>query len=187
MIPASLPNIITLSRILLSPFMLLFPAFSWQFFLIYGMCGLSDLVDGFLARHFNLMTEHGARLDSTADAVFFLVLLIKLFSVLTVAPWMPLWVILIVGVKVLTLLIGFVRFQALAFIHTRLNKLSGLLFFLLPLGFMIVHEATLIILMLVVASFASLEEMCIVLLTQKLDQNQKSLMHSGRKGEASVK
>ncbi len=169
MIPASLPNIITLSRILLSPLMLLFPAFSWQFFLIYGMCGLSDLG------------------DSTADAVFFLVLLIKLFSVLTVTPWMPLWVILIVGVKVLTLLVGFVRFQALAFIHTRLNKLSGLLFFLLPLGFMIVHEATLIILMLVVASFASLEEMCIVLLTQNLDQNQKSLMHSGRKGEASVK
>ena len=65
----NIPNLITLGRILLVP-IIVWAIGSGQLtiaFLLFLVAGLSDAVDGFLAKHFNMQTELGALLDPIAD------------------------------------------------------------------------------------------------------------------------
>ena len=59
-------NIITSCRILLSGAMLLFPVFSYGFYITYVFCGISDMLDGVVARKTNNTDEFGAKLDPIA-------------------------------------------------------------------------------------------------------------------------
>src|SRR3979490_749327 len=65
----SIPNIITLGRILLVPFIVWAIASSQMeiAFAIFVIAGVSDAVDGFLAKRFNMASELGALLDPLAD------------------------------------------------------------------------------------------------------------------------
>ena len=65
-----LANIITGSRILCSIWMLFPPVFSRQFYILYLLCGFTDMIDGTVARKTNSVTAFGSRLDSVADFVF---------------------------------------------------------------------------------------------------------------------
>lgn len=59
-----LPNTITLLRILLSTVLIFLIDQPIMFFLIYFSAGITDMLDGFIARRFQVMSEFGARLDS---------------------------------------------------------------------------------------------------------------------------
>ena len=63
-------NIITGFRILCSILLMFFPVFSAQFYITYLLCGVSDMVDGTVARKTNSISEFGARFDTVADFVF---------------------------------------------------------------------------------------------------------------------
>jgi CDP-diacylglycerol--glycerol-3-phosphate 3-phosphatidyltransferase len=66
-------NIITCFRILVSFALLFFPVHSVPFNLLYLTAGISDMVDGMVARRTNNATEFGARLDTAADFVFVII------------------------------------------------------------------------------------------------------------------
>ena len=59
-----IPNIITAVRILGTLFLLWAKLPSLYFFVIYSICGFSDVLDGWLARKTKTTSEFGARLDS---------------------------------------------------------------------------------------------------------------------------
>ena len=63
-------NIITISRILSSIYLLLSPVFCISFYIVYLFCGITDMVDGTIARKTKSVSELGARLDTVADSVF---------------------------------------------------------------------------------------------------------------------
>ena len=71
------PNWITLGRIVLTPFII--PLFGWEYttaaFILFVFLGLTDLADGFLARHFHQTSFVGAVLDPFADKVFIWIVL----------------------------------------------------------------------------------------------------------------
>lgn len=73
------PNIITLSRVLLSLTLLLLYDRPWLFFMVYLIAGMSDMLDGYLARVYDVQSTLGATLDTIADLCLFLVCLIVLF------------------------------------------------------------------------------------------------------------
>ena len=83
-------NIITGSRIVLSLPLLLIPLTSAWFCVIYLLCGLSDMIDGTVARRTNSESEFGARLDTVSDFVFMSVALIKFVPHLHIPVW--LWI-----------------------------------------------------------------------------------------------
>ncbi len=70
-------NIITSSRIVLSLPLIFMPLTSPWFYALYLLCGLSDMIDGVVARKTNSASEFGARLDTLSDFVFMTVALIK--------------------------------------------------------------------------------------------------------------
>ena len=63
-------NVITGLRILVSAVLLFCPVFSPIFYVLYLIAGLSDMVDGVIARKTNSVSEFGSRLDGVADFVF---------------------------------------------------------------------------------------------------------------------
>ena len=75
-------NAITGLRILTSLALLFCPMFSPIFYALYMIAGLSDMVDGIIARKANSVSEFGSRFDSIADFVFMTVCLIKILPVM---------------------------------------------------------------------------------------------------------
>ncbi|MFG1422933.1 CDP-alcohol phosphatidyltransferase family protein [Roseixanthobacter liquoris] len=108
----SLPNIITLARILLVPILV------WSIaagelelaFWLFVLAGASDAVDGFLAKRFHMQTELGAYLDPLADKA----LLISIYVSLAVVGLIPRWVaiavvtrdVMIIGAILLSVLLA---------------------------------------------------------------------------------
>ena len=134
MIRKNLANIITAIR-LIGAFSLMSATIQTPEFLItYTICGITDVLDGFVARRFNCISEFGSKLDSAADLVFYSVMMYKIWPVLLeTLPnflWTCIWTI--VGIRIACYVYVALRFHQLASEHTILNKISGLLFFLLP-------------------------------------------------------
>ena len=125
-------NIITGSRIVLSLPLLFIPLTSAWFYALYLLCGLSDMIDGTVARRTSSASEFGARLDTVSDFVFMTVALIKFVPHLHITVWLWKWIGIIAMIKLGNAACGFVRTKKLISPHTVLNKVTGLLLFLLP-------------------------------------------------------
>ena len=126
-------NIITGSRIVFSLSLLFIPLTSAWFYALYLLCGLSDMIDGTVARRTSSASEFGARLDTVSDFVFLSVALIKFVPHLHIPVWLWIWIGIIALIKLGNVVWGFIRTKKLISPHTVLNKITGLLLFLMPL------------------------------------------------------
>ena len=125
-------NIITGSRIVFSLSLLFIPLSSAWFYVLYLFCGLSDMIDGTVARRTNSASEFGARLDTVSDFMFMSVALIKFVPHLHIPVWLWIWIGIIAMIKLGNVVWGFVRTKKLISPHTVLNKVTGFFLFLLP-------------------------------------------------------
>lgn len=90
----NLPNLITIFRILMVPltvWLIISHAFMLAF-VVFVIAGLSDGVDGYLARRFDWKTELGAYLDPLADKA----LLVSIFVALGILSTIPAWLVILV-------------------------------------------------------------------------------------------
>ena len=71
----------TSMRIVLSFVLLILPTSSNRFLVTYTIIGLTDVLDGWLARKTGTASEFGAKLDSIADLLFYGILMLRLFRV----------------------------------------------------------------------------------------------------------
>ena len=71
------PNICTMLRIVGTVGLLLIRPLTLPFYLLYTFCGITDVLDGTIARATNSTSEFGARLDSIADLIFYAVMIVK--------------------------------------------------------------------------------------------------------------
>ena len=151
-------NIITSCRILLSITLLFCPVFSVCFYDIYLLCGFTDMVDGTIARKTNSASEFGARLDTISDFIFFVVSFIKLLPVIHIPKWMLVWVVVIAIIKICNVILGFIYKKKLISLHTVMNKITGLLLFLLPPSLQLVEIKYSLIAVCIVATFSAIQE-----------------------------
>ena len=107
----NLANLLSLSRIILSLFLLLTVPLSLNFFIIYLLAAFTDVLDGYLAKNIFSTSEFGAKLDSFADLVFFLSFLIVLYPVLIISYGVLIWILIIVFIKLLSLSIAFIKYK----------------------------------------------------------------------------
>ena len=151
-------NIITASRIVFSLPLLLIPLSSAWFYALYLLCGFSDMVDGTVARRTNSATQFGARLDTVSDFVFMTVALIKFVPRLHIPVWLWIWIGIIAMIKLGNVVWGFVRTKKLISPHTILNKVAGLLLFLLPVTISFVDLTYILPIVCTVATVAAIHE-----------------------------
>jgi phosphatidylglycerophosphate synthase len=127
----NIPNSLSLLRIALSV-ILLFIDNRFVFLTIYLICGLSDALDGYIARRYKLESNVGAKLDSLADFIFFITSLTCMIHSygLRIPDAIIIGGIIVVGIRLLNFGITKRKFNQFGILHTTGNKLSGLTFFL---------------------------------------------------------
>ena len=150
------PNIITALRFLGAVSLLLCNPESAAFWVIYGLCGVSDMADGYLARRLHTESKTGAVLDSVADICFVACCAIRLLPVLQIPLWLWIWAGLIIIIKMSNQISALAVHRRLCFPHTKANKLTGLLLFIaVPMVF---RSIVPIAIVAGVASFAAIQE-----------------------------
>jgi len=100
----NIPNLITLGRVMLVPvvFWLLVSGQTQAAFFAFVLAGVSDAVDGFIAKRFGLQTELGAYLDPLADKL----LLVSIFVALGVRGALPSWLVIAVVSRDILIVLG---------------------------------------------------------------------------------
>ena len=123
----NLPNLVSFIRILMAP-VLFSLAISQQpmwFLVVLIFSGFTDVLDGFLARHLNQITELGSHLDSWGDFI--------IYSTISICAWI-LWpdivqqhlvfLIIIIGCFTFPVLLGLIKFRSLTSYHTWSVKIA---------------------------------------------------------------
>lgn len=154
----TLPNIITVFRVLGALGLLFFGVEGIAFWVLYLACGISDMLDGYLAKEFHCESKTGALLDSLADIVFVACCCIKLIPALTLPNWLWIWALVIVFIKVISQISALVIFKKCVFPHTIANKVTGFLLFVgIPVTFF-VESLIPIVIIAIFATFAAVQE-----------------------------
>ena len=151
-------NTITLFRIAAGIVLLFCPVFSPAFYALYIAAGLSDMLDGFVARKTDTVSKLGAKLDTIADLVLVVVSLIKLLPILSLPVWLYIWIGIIALIKVVNIISGFAVQKKLVAVHSVINKATGALLFLLPLTIPAVPLEYSAVIVCAAATFAAIQE-----------------------------
>ena len=114
----NLPNIITALRFALIPLFVKVFFSSLERSLLYSvliflLAGVTDILDGYIARKYNIITKWGQAMDPLADKLVQLTVLVCF----TIKQFIPLWVIIIYGIKELLMVFGGV------FLYTQKDKM----------------------------------------------------------------
>jgi cardiolipin synthase len=135
----SIPNLITLGRILLVPIVVwaIASGAMWIAFVLFLGAGLSDAVDGYLAKRFHMTTELGAYLDPLADKA----LIVSIYITLGINGLIPGWLvilvvsrdIMIVGAVMLSWLLG-TPVKVKPLLVSKLNTAAQIVFACVVLG-----------------------------------------------------
>jgi len=125
-------NFITGIRIIFSFILLFTTLFSPTFYAVYIIAGTSDVLDGIVARKFNLQSSFGEKLDTIADICYVGVTLYKLLPAMQIPMWLWVWLGIIVFIKLANILSGFMLQKTFVAKHTVANKITGILLFLFP-------------------------------------------------------
>ena len=107
----NLPNFITLLRIAATPvavWLIVENHLIWAFW-VFIVAGISDGVDGFIAKRFNMETELGKYLDPIADKV----LLVSVYVTLGIEGILPNWVVILVVFRDVFIVGGALLFETM--------------------------------------------------------------------------
>ena len=151
-------DLITGFRILCAFALLFCQPFSPPFILLYLIAGITDMIDGAVARMTATTSEFGSKLDTAADYVFVAVCLWKLLPRLAVPLWLWVWIVLIALIKMINIIFGYVIQKKYVACHTVMNKVTGVLLFMLPLTLPVVELKYSAPLVCTVATFAAIQE-----------------------------
>lgn len=126
----NIPNILTIARFILIPFILTSLIHDNYFltFILLTVSGLTDVLDGFIARKFNLITNFGKLIDPLADKAT----QITILATLALKKIIPIWMIVIIFLKELMMIIGasFLYGKKLVVSSKWYGKLATVLFYI---------------------------------------------------------
>lgn len=151
-------NIITGFRIVGSIFLLPLSVFTLEFYIVYLLCGLSDMIDGTIARKTDSVSELGSKLDTIADLIFVIVVMIKILPVIQIPLWIWIWIAAIAIIKVSNIVRGYIYMRRLIDTHTILNKAAGLSLFFMPLTLSCIELKYSCVIVCSIATLAALHE-----------------------------
>ena len=183
----NLPNALSLLRLVAAVVLLGLEPLSLGYFAVFTLAGLTDALDGFLARRWGVCTQLGARLDSIGDLFFYGVMLLGTFPALRLRLPALCWygVAAVLLIRITSYITGAIKFKCFMAIHTYGNKATGFLLFLLPYV-MLAGDVLLClyaVLVIAVAGLSSLEEWLIHLRFQTYQKNRRTLLHRPVGGE----
>lgn len=175
---AYIPNIITALRIAGTFGLIFTKTFSPVFYIVYFFTGVTDVLDGFLARKLKVTSEFGAKLDSVADVFFNITMIIKILPALLVALPVFIWYLVgaIVLLRVASYVVSAVKFRKIASLHTIMNKITVFLVFVVPFFVHTQIAVGLCTLICVLGILATLEDLFINIRKKEYSTDVKTII-----------
>ena len=174
----TLPNCISILRMVGTLCLLGTAPLSTPFFVIYTLTGVTDVLDGWLARRTGTESALGARLDSIADLLFYAVMLGKLLPALLRRFPAALWYVVgaIVLIRLASYGVAAWKYRTFASLHTHLNKLTGAAVFAVPFVLPTALADGYCWVVCIIAALASVEELILHLRAKSYDPSRKNLL-----------
>ena len=173
----NIPNFITSFRIIGTICLLFLDELSKPFYIVYTLAGISDVLDGLVARKLIVSSEFGAKVDSIADLLFYSVMAVKFLPVLL--PKLPteLWIAVgvILFLRICSYLVAAWKYKRFASLHTYMNKLTGAGVFLIPYALLLPIFIPFCVVLSMIAGIASGEELLIHIRSKEYHSNVKSI------------
>ena len=154
----NLANYISISRIIISIFLLIPETFSIYFYIMYVYCGISDMLDGYIARKSKNESNIGARLDSISDIIFIFVAMIKILLKLSLTNVVIVWIAIIIIIKIINVISSYVYYKRIILLHTIANKITGFILFITPFIIVNIDSIVFEIVICSIATFAAVQE-----------------------------
>ena len=182
----SLPDLISYTRLLLVPVVLALALFGLQFWtgiaLLAG--GITDALDGAVARKWKVVTAYGSRLDSIADTLMeisagaaFILLRPDIFAAhqLVIGAW--------IALEVAWTVLAWIRFRRIANLHLYLTKTGGVLAYaFIVYTFVVSYNETFFYVTAAVLIVSSIECLLLAMFAARVDEHMKSIYHAYRDG-----
>ncbi len=182
----SLPHLLCYARLILVPAVLALALLGMTFWTGMALlaAGLTDALDGAIARMRNIETAYGSRLDSIADTLMeisagaaFIILRPDIFTAhqLILGTW--------IAIEVAWMVLAWMKFRRIANLHLYLTKAGGVLAYaFIVCTFVITYSETFIYVTAAVLIASSLECLLLVLFAGSVDEHMKSIYHAYREG-----
>lgn len=178
----NIPNFITSLRLIGTVCLLFLVPLSPTFYIVYSLTGITDALDGFIARRTSTVSELGAKLDSVADLFFYFVMIVKLFPILCIRLPREIWyaAIIVLLLRIISYLVAAIKYRRFASLHTFLNKLTGLAVFSVPFILRLPYTVQFCFFICIIAGLASAEELLIHIIGQQYNSNTKTLFSNSK-------
>ncbi|SHJ69155.1 CDP-diacylglycerol--glycerol-3-phosphate 3-phosphatidyltransferase [Paramaledivibacter caminithermalis] len=162
----NLPNILTTIRFLLVPLFIYIFFHEGESNIIYAtyifiLAGITDVLDGYIARKYNLITKWGQAMDPLADKL----MLITVLICFTIKDFLPIWVIIIVGLKEILMILGglflYYKKDKIVIPANKFGKMATVIFYIaiLYMAFGMPYSIILISFAIIFALFALIKYM----------------------------
>lgn len=162
----NVPNLLSISRLAGTPFLFLLVQLETVllFFVAWAALGITDFLDGKLARLWNQVSDAGAHLDATADVVFYLSTAWFLYYLFPdyIVPNLGYLKIFFV-IFAVTIVCSLVLFRKVLFFHTHLSRFAGVFIFFVMIASFITDTTLFIALVIGTYSVALVEFLLIYL------------------------
>jgi CDP-diacylglycerol--glycerol-3-phosphate 3-phosphatidyltransferase len=175
-----IPNILSFMRLIsIIPLMLLTP-FELPFMMIYVISGLTDMIDGPIARKFNVTSQFGAALDGGADLLFLFVVLFKMLPLIELPDWIIIWIFVAIGMKLLAVAIGYLRHKTLILLHTYIGKFFMFTLFLFPVFYLFIEAVVILTVLLILVTIVMVEDIYINATSKEVNLDHKGILFQDR-------
>ena len=170
-------DVITLLRIFGTLLLFFFTPLTKSFLFLYALTGLTDVLDGWIARKTKTASDFGARLDSIADLIFYAVILVRILPILVSTLPSEIWYVVaaVLCIRISAYITAAIKYRRFASLHTYLNKCAGFAVFLIPFSLVTGHAVPFCWTVAALTAVSSLEELIIHLRNKDYSPAEKSI------------
>lgn len=148
---------------------------TYLFLVFYLLCGLSDVLDGYLARRYKLESSNGAAFDSVADVIFLGITVFVYVPIIRLPQPILYWILAILIIRLVSIIIAGIKYHTFAILHTYLNKATGLGIFCFPIMLYFLNVRITGYLLCGLATVSAMEEVLIQIKSVKLHRDISSI------------
>lgn len=175
----NIPNILSVLRIITAVFIPFTHGNHLLLFTLIIFCGITDFLDGYLARKLEQESELGSRLDSLGD--FILSISITLYFLIW--EWDSIygylyWIAAIIIIRFSSAVVCYLKNKKIYSIHTLANKFTGVIVFFGICIIILTGEFWIFLPLLLLSLLSALEELLIMIFIKSPEVNLKSICHA---------
>lgn len=173
----NIADIITFFRIAGTIMLYFLTPLTTAFFILYSFTGLTDVLDGWVARKTKTASDFGAKLDGIADLLFYVVIFIRVMPELLTKLPNEIWYVVaaVFCMRISAYTVAAIKYRQFASLHTYLNKFTGIIVFFIPFSLIMDYAAAFCWIVSAVAAVAALEELIIQIRSKNYCPNVKSI------------